>query len=270
MTDNNAAPGRPAGRSLYPPLPKRLFAVWYRHFRTYTKDILSNGFPPFLEPLIFLAGMGLGLARYVPDLVGMSYLQFIATGLVMTSAMFTAAFETTYGTFIRLEFDKVYDGMLAAPLSVADVVVGEALWAATKGAFFSFAVLVIISAFGIVPFLPALGVPLVGFLTGFLFAAIGFLVTSFVGNINHFNFFFTGLLSPMFMFCGTIFPIANLPAPLQVVAEFLPLTHAVRLGRAAAMVDFTPLQALDFAYIAAVSLAVLAWAHARLSKRMVQ
>jgi len=255
----------------YPSLASRLASVWYRHFRTYTKDLVSNGFPPFMEPLIFLAGMGLGMARYVPNLVGMNYLQFLATGLVMTSAMFTAAFECTFGTFIRLEFDKTYDGMLAAPLKVSDLMVGEALWAGTKGAFFSFAVLVIISAFGIVNFASALLTPLIGFLTGFLFAAIGLLVTSFVKNINHFNFFFTGLLSPMFMFCGTIFPISNLPEPLRVVAEFLPLTHPVRLGRVAAMASgWEPSLLLDLAYTIVVAVLVLALAVRRLDRRLVK
>lgn len=256
---------------LYPSLASRLGSVWYRHFRTYTKNIISNGFPPFMEPLIFLAGMGLGMARYVPNLVGMSYLQFLATGLVMTSAMFTASFECTFGTFIRLEFDKTYDGMLAAPLTVADAMVGEALWAGTKGAFFSFAVLVIISAFGLVNFAAALLTPVVGFLTGFLFASIALLVTSFVKNINHFNFFFTGLLSPMFMFCGTIFPVENLPRPLQVVAEFLPLTHPVRLGRVTALAEgWRASLLLDFAYIAVVSAVVLLVAVRRLERRIVK
>jgi lipooligosaccharide transport system permease protein len=144
----------------------------YLFLRTTTKDPVSQAFPPFREPLILLAGMGLGMARYVPHFVGMSYLQLLPMGLVMTSAMFTASFECTFGTFIRLAFDKVYDGMLAAPVSVADVVVGEAIWAGTKGAFFSFAVLVIISASGIVPFFTALPTPVVGFLTGFLFAGL--------------------------------------------------------------------------------------------------
>ncbi len=256
---------------LYPPLSSRLSSVWYRHFRTYVKDIVSNGFPPFMEPLIFLAGMGLGMARYVPNLVGMSYLQFLATGLVMTSAMFTASFECTFGTFIRLEFDKVYDGMLAAPLTVSDLMVGEALWAGTKGAFFSFAVLVIISAFGIVSFASALLTPIVGFLTGFLFAAIGLLVTSFVKNINHFNFFFTGLLSPMFMFCGTIFPISNLPGSLQIAAEFLPLTHPVRLGRVTAMASgWKPALLLDLAYMVCVGVLILVLAVKRLERRLVK
>jgi lipooligosaccharide transport system permease protein len=260
-----------SSNSLYPPLYSRLGSVWYRHFRTYTKDMVSNGFPPFMEPLIFLAGMGLGMARYMPNLVGMSYLQFLATGLLMTSAMFTAAFECTYGTFIRLEFDKIYDGMLAAPLKVSDVMLGEALWAGTKGAFFSLAVLVIISAFGIVNFATALLTPLIGFLTGFLFAAIGLLVTSFVKNINHFNFFFTGLLSPMFMFCGTIFPIANLPPPLRVAAEFLPLTHPVRLARVAALGQgWHPSLLLDLAYLVGVAALVMLIAARRLERRLVK
>ena len=256
---------------LYPSLASRLGSVWYRHFRTYTKDIVSNGFPPFMEPLIFLAGMGLGMAKYVPGLVGMSYLQFLATGLLMTSAMFTSAFECTYGTFVRLEFDKTYDGMLAAPLTVRDVMVGEALWAGTKGAFFSLAVLIVISAFGFVNFAAALLAPLVGFLTGFLFAAIGLLVTSFVSNMNHFNFFFTGLLSPMFMFCGTIFPIANLPAPLRVVAEVLPLTHPVRLARAAALrTGWEASFPFDLAYTIVVAVLVMALAARRLERRIVK
>jgi lipooligosaccharide transport system permease protein len=255
----------------YPSLASRLGSVWYRHFRTYTKDIVSNGFPPFMEPLIFLAGMGLGMAQYIPGLGNMSYLQFLATGLVMTSSMFTAAFECTYGTYVRLEFDKTYDGMLAAPLTVSDVMLGEALWAGTKGAFFSFAVLVIISAFGLVNFATALLTPFVGFLTGFLFAAIGLLVTSFVKNMNHFNFFFTGLLSPMFMFCGTIFPISNLPPALQVFAEFLPLTHPVRLGRVAAMASgWEPSLLLDLAYTIGVAVLVMALAAKRLEKRIIK
>jgi len=249
--------------------PARMGAVWFRHMRVYTKDLASNGFPPFLEPLIFLAGMGLGLAQYVPNLAEMSYLAFLATGLVQTSAMFTASFECTYGTFIRLEFDKAYDGMLAAPLSVRDVLLGEVLWAGTMGAFFSLAVLVVVSLFGIVDFLTGLPVAAAGFLTGAMFASIGLFVTSFVKNLNHFNFYFTGLLSPMFFFCGTVFPISNLPPSLQVVSEFLPLTHSVRIGRALSMGAWDPALLLDLVYIAGVMAAILFFAVKRLERRMV-
>jgi lipooligosaccharide transport system permease protein len=191
----------------------------------YTRNLISNGLPPFMEPLIFLAGVGLGLGKYIATMDGLPYIQFLASGLLVTSAMYTSAFELSYGTFIRLEFDKVYDGMLAAPISVNNLLVGEILWAGTKGWFFSFAVLIIVSVFGVIPLSFSLLAPLVGFLTGILFGAISLLVTSFVKNINHFNFYFTGLLSPMFFFSGVVFPVKSLPELIQPVAWIMPLTH---------------------------------------------
>jgi lipooligosaccharide transport system permease protein len=89
---------------IHPPLYWRLFSVWYRHMRVYTKDIFSNGLPPFLEPLLFLAGVGLGLGTYITQsMEGLSYLEFLGTGLLVTAAMFTSSFECSFGTFIRLE-----------------------------------------------------------------------------------------------------------------------------------------------------------------------
>lgn len=217
----------------YPRLTHRLFSVWYRHMRVYTKNLLSNGLPPFLEPLLFLLGVGLGLGKYIDKpMEGMGYIEFLGTGLLVTAAMYTAAFECTFGTFIRLEFDKAYDGMLAAPITVNDLIVGEIIWAGTKGLFFSFAVVCILTLFGIIRLPQGLLTPLVGFLTGLMFAAMSLLVTSFVKNINHFNFYHTGFLSPMFFFSGVVFPISNLPVPLRVFAEIVPLTHSVRLVRA--------------------------------------
>jgi lipooligosaccharide transport system permease protein len=179
----------------------------------------------------FLAGIGLGLGKYIINMDGMPYLQFLGTGLLVTTAMFTASFECSFGTFIRLEFDKVYDGMLAAPMSVNDLFIGEILWAGTKGFFFSFAVLCIMAGFGIIPLPRSLAAPLIGFLTGVMFATLSLLITSFVKTINHFNFFFTGLLSPMFFFSGVVFPITDLPRAVRFAAEFVPLTHVVRLVR---------------------------------------
>jgi len=98
----------------YPILAHRLFSVWYRHLRVYTGNLLSNGLPPFLEPLLFLLGVGLGLGKYITEsMEGLAYIEFLGTGLLVTTAMFTAAYECTFGTFIRLEYEKVYDGMPA-------------------------------------------------------------------------------------------------------------------------------------------------------------
>lgn len=254
----------------HPSLCWRLYSVWFRHMRVYTKHIFSNGFPPFLEPLIFLAGVGLGLGRYITDTMeGMRYLEFLGTGLLVTTAMWTASFECTFGTFIRLEFQKVYDGMLAVPITANNLIVGEILWAGTKGFFFSLCVLIILTIFQIVTLPYSFLTPFVGFLTGLMFATAALFITSFVKTINHFNFYMTGFLSPMFFFSGVVFPVSNLPKLLQPFAEIVPLTHSVRLVRAVCTNNYNLSLFADMSYIIAFIL-IIGWlATKRLKKRLV-
>ncbi len=252
-----------------PPLYRRLYSVWYRHMRVYTKNLITNGFPPFLEPLIFLAAIGVGLGRFITDMSGLAYLPFLGSGLLVTAAMFTAAFECSYGTFIRLEFDKAYDGMISAPITVGNLFVGEILWCGTKGFFFTFAVLSVMSAFGVLSFMGCILAPIVGSLTGALFASLSLLVTSFIKDINQFNFYFTGFISPMFFFSGVVFSLDNLSPALQRMSEILPLTHAVRLVRAVCFHDWDPLQLLDLAYMIAVIFISGFFAVRRLRKKLI-
>ena len=252
-----------------PPLWARIGSVWFRHVRVYSRNLISNALPPFLEPLIFLVGIGIGLGRYIETMNGFPYLEYLGSGLLVTAAMFTAAFECTFGTYIRMEFDKVYEGMLAAPLTAKNLMVGEILWAATKGFVFTTSVLIIITAFGVLPLGWTLLTPFIGFLTGAMFAAFGLLVTSFVDTINHFNFFFSGVISPMFFFSGVFFPIENLPPIVRPISEALPLTHAVRLARALALETPNPLWWFDILYVAAF-IGVVGWiAIIRIEKRLI-
>jgi lipooligosaccharide transport system permease protein len=237
--------------------------------RVYTRNLISNGLPPFLEPMIFLVGIGLGLGRYIETMDSLPYLVFLAAALPVTSAMFTASYECTFGTFVRLDFQKAYDGMIAAPVTIHDLFVGEILWAGSKGLFFSACVVLVIALFGAIPMpLGLLAVP-VGFLTGAMFGAIALLVTSYVRNINHFNFYFTGFLSPMFFFSGTVFPLDSLPAGLRPVAELFPLTHAVRMARSLALGRFSPVLLVDFAFLVVTTLLAGAFAIRRLRRRIV-
>ncbi|MBF0458958.1 MAG: ABC transporter permease [Nitrospirae bacterium] len=229
----------------------RLYSVWYRHMRVYRSNLLSNGLPPFLEPLIFLAGIGLGLGRYVPAFGSVPYVTFLAMGLPVTTAMMTASFECTFGTFINLEFHKVYDGMLAAPITVNNLIIGEMLWAGTKGFFFAFAVVAVTVPFGIIPLPGGLIAPFIGFITGLMFASLSLVVTSYVKTISFFNFYFTGFLSPMFFLSGVVYPLEELPDALKYLAEALPLTHPVRLARAMCMRQLSAALLFDVLYIAA-------------------
>lgn len=246
----------------------RISSVWYRHMRVYTKNIFSNALPPLVEPLIFLAGVGLGLGAFITKMDGMPYIRFLATGLLMTAAMFTAAFEMTFGTYIRLEFDKIYDGMLGAPLTATDLMLGEILWCGTKGAAFTLCVMIITTLFGALPFGWVWLSPVVGFAAGLMFAVLALLVTTLVDNINNFNFFFSGLISPMFFFSGVVFPLSNLPRWLQILAEAVPLTHPVRLVRGIN----TGLQWVnlwDGLYILLFVAGVGWWAVSRIRKRLI-
>ena len=254
----------------YPSLRKRLVSVWWRHVRVYIQHLFSNAFPPFMEPLIFLAGIGLGLGKYIVDPIeGQKYIEFLAVGMLVTSSMWTAAFECSFGTFIRLEFEKVYDGMLAAPITANNLIFGEMLWAATKGFFFSTAVLIIVTIFGLVPLPQCLAAPFIGFVNAFMFAALSLFITSFVKTINHFNFYMTGLLSPMFFFAGVVFPVQNLPMAIRPFSELVPLTHTVRLMRAIAELKLDPILLWDLFYIIAFTVIMAFLAIRRLKRRLI-
>lgn len=254
--------------SKHPTFFTRIYSVWFRHMRVYTKHLVSNGFPPFIEPLIFLAGIGLGLGKYIVSMDGVPYIQFLAVGLIITSSMYTSAFECSYGTFIRLEYEKVYDGMLGAPLTVNNLLIGEILWAGTKGLFFSTAVLLIILVFRVLPVSFTLLMPLVGFLTGVMFGTISLLVTSYVKNINHLNFYFTGFLSPMFFFSGIVFPVSSLPESIRPLAEIFPMTHPVRLVRAIYNMHFEPILIFSIIYCALIISITGYFAIKRLGRRL--
>lgn len=254
---------------LYPSLTQRIGSVWYRHMRVYAKNLISNGFPPFLEPLFFLAAFGIGFAQYMVPVNGMPYLQFLATGLLVTSSMFTASYECTYATYVRLEFDKVYDGMIAAPITAANLFIGEMIWCGTKGLFFSLAVLIVMYGFSVLPVGFTLLAPLLGFVTGFLFSALSLFITSFVRNMNYFNFYFTGILTPMFFFSGVMFPVSSLPLFWQYVAEALPLTHCIRLIRSVCFSDYSMIQLWDGFYLIAFGLLFTLWSIKRLKKRLI-
>lgn len=232
----------------YPHLFFRLISVWLRHFRVYNQNILPNVFPAFLEPLIFLSAVGLGLGRYIETMEGMPYVTFLSTGLVMTSAMFTAAFDCSYGTYFRLNMQNTYGGMMASPLKASDIIIGEIFWAGTKGMFFSSAVLFIVSTFGVMPYPASLVVPFCGFINAVMFACVSLITASYVRNLNQFNFYITGFLSPMFFLCGVVFSISQMPQVLQLVTEILPLTHPVRIIRAVCTDNYTLRMLWDIAY----------------------
>jgi lipooligosaccharide transport system permease protein len=249
---------------------KRISSVWHRHERVYNSNFLSNAFPPFLEPLILLGALGIGFGSYIQTMGSISYILFLASGIIVTSSMYTAAFECTYGTFIRLEFDHVYDGMLGAPISPTNLIIGEILFAGTKGFIFALAVLVVTWLTGIIDYPLSIMAAFIGFICGIMFGTLSMWITSLVKNINHFNFYFTGLLSPMFFFSGAVFPIENLPQVMQWVAEAIPLTHVVRMARAFCVPDLLGWYLMTDLLYCVIFILITGWLAVRgLQKRLV-
>jgi lipooligosaccharide transport system permease protein len=210
---------------------KAAFRIWQRDASVYSRSYKMNILPNFFEPLLYLLGMGLGLGAYVVKIKGYSYLEYIAPGLLASSVMFGASFETTYNVFVKMNFDKIYDGILGTPVNPRDIAMGELLWGTTRSLIYGGAFYIILLFFGIGTSMKSLLIIPVILLTGFLFSTIGLLFTSIVKQIELYNYFFTLFITPLFLFSGIFFPLDQFPHILQNIAWFTPLYHAVNLSR---------------------------------------
>jgi len=211
---------------------RRVLSVWVRHFRVYSDTFVANATPAVLEPIFFLLAIGIGLGRYIErEFNGLPYDSFMAPGILGMTAMYTAAFEATYGTFVRSRYQQTYDAMRATPLTVTDIFTGELLWCSTKGLLFATIVGLVLLAFGHVTTPFAVLIPVVGFFTAMAFAGLSFVVTSLVKNMNHFQFYFTIGLTPVAYFSGMMFPVQELPPGLEQIAYATPMFHVIETFR---------------------------------------
>ena len=215
-----------------PSFTRRSFRVWQRNGNVFLHLWRAETVPVFAEPVFILLAMGLGLGGYVGSVEGQSYLHFIGPGIVASYAMFSAIFECTYGTYVRMHHQKTFDAIIATPLNIEDVIAGEIFWAATRSLITTCAILIVIAAFGLISSPWAILAPVLGVLGGLMFGSISMAATSVVPSIYSYNYFFTLFTTPMFFFSGVFFPLSSLPEVVQRVAWFLPLTPMVNLTRA--------------------------------------
>ena len=210
---------------------RQVFRVWQREVSVYKYVYRSTIISNLFDPLIYLLALGFGLGAYVAQIAGLSYIQFIAPGLIASSIMNAASFETTYNTFVRIHFDRVYEAMMATPVTVEDIVVGEMLWAMTRSTIYASVMLCVVAALGLVKSWLAVLVPLMGAIGGLMFAIIGLTYTSFLKSIDQMNFYFTLFITPLFLFSGVFYPLDALPKTVQQIALLSPLYHLVSIIR---------------------------------------
>jgi len=216
------------------PAVRSLQSWGYRYKRGWRGSAVST----VLQPVLFLAAMGLGLGSLVnrgqahhSSLGGVSYLVFLAPALLAAGAMQTAALESTWPVMAAVKWLKTYDAMLATPLRVRDVLVGHLTWMALRVLMTCAVFLVVMTAFGAVKSPEAVFLLPVGVLTGLAFAApiAGYAVT--LERDGPLSALFRFGVVPMFLFSGTFFPVSQLPAAIRPIAYVTPLWHGVDLCR---------------------------------------
>lgn len=224
-------------------LALRWLAVWRRNARVWRKlagpAVLGN----IGEPLLYLLALGFGLGALVGKIDGVEYLTFLASGFVCASVMNTASFEGIYSAYTRMAVQETWTAMLHTPLDVDDILLGEALWAASKATLSALFILLVGAALGAVHGWLVVWVVPVALLTGVAFAAMALVVTALSRSYDFFLYYFTLLLTPMLLFGGVFFPLDGMPGWLQQAAQLLPLTHAIALVRPL-MIGLTPEQPL--------------------------
>jgi lipooligosaccharide transport system permease protein len=202
--------------------------------RTWRGSLLVS----FVSPVLFLAAMGLGLGSLISHgsnrlLEGVPYLDYLAPGLLAGTAMQTAALESMYPVLARIIWDKIYDSILATPVEVREVFLGEMAWIVLRVGIVTAAFFVVMVLFGAVhSAVGLLAVPLT-ILTGLAFGAPIFAYSANQRNDNGFAALNRFVIIPLFLLAGTFFPIASLPWVFQALAWITPLAHGVALVRAA-------------------------------------
>lgn len=237
-TSGPAVRGREWGvvRGLGVAIPgRRSVRVWQRNRDVYFQLWKTELLPPLLEPIMMFVALGLGLGTYVTLSGDSDYIQFLGPGVLAMFTMFAAVFEALWGAYFRLDQHGTYAAILATPARPEEIIAGEILWAASRGAIN--AVLILVVMLALTPFwdvvespLAILAVP-VAFGTGVLFGAFGQAYVSVARSVSQLNYFFSLFILPMFWFSGGFFPLDELPGWASVLSWFTPLYHGVELNR---------------------------------------
>lgn len=226
----------------------------------------------FVEPLLYLFAFGFGLGFMIGAVtvsgVQLTYRQFIFAGIAGQTIMFQGFFESAYGAFIRMYYQRIFQAIAVTPITLSEVLWAELIWDASKASFAAIAILLIGVAMGdFHPLGALLAVPLT-FVTALLFAELGLLVAAKAKTIEEISYPQYLLIFPMFLFCGIFFPLENLPQYLQWAAWILPLTSVVSLLRTLTLK--TPLEPLVFIVITAWLLVLTPLSRRAMTRRLIK
>lgn len=201
-----------------------------RNWVVYRKDFIANISPTVADPAFILLALGFGLSPYVKEVEGLSYSQFLAPGLVATTALFTSFFECSYGFYVRLVFESVFKAMLTTPIGPREVIFGEFIWVFLKGAGMAFGVGLVLFVIGLCPRVEALFLfPLVGGALAVPMGALGLIAAAYVRNMNQFQTVYSFVIAPLYFLSGSFFPVSGAHPAFYYGIQLSPFYHGVRL-----------------------------------------
>jgi lipooligosaccharide transport system permease protein len=210
-----------------------LQGVVVREVVNYSSFWRSSTFSSTVDPTIYLLAFGFGFGSLVSSVAGYDYIDFVGTGIVATTVLFSGAFPAMYSTFVKYEFQHTYDAILAAPVDTEELVTAEGLWIGARTGTYGCVPMMVAMVFGLEPSWGMLLVPFIAGLSGIGWAFFGIFIAAKSKAIESFSYWQSGLLTPMFLVAGTFFPLDQLPQWAQILGELNPLYHCVELVRAA-------------------------------------
>ena len=211
-----------------------LTGVLVREIVNFSSFWRSATFSSTVEPTIYLLAFGFGFGSLVSVINGVDYVEFVGTGTVATAVLFSSAFPAMFGTFVKYQFQRTYDAILAAPVDTEELVTAESLWMAARAGVYGCIPLLVAICFGLDPRWGMFAVPLISFVAGFGWANFGIMTAGFANSIENFSYIVSAVLTPLFLVAGTFFPLDQLPEWAQALAQLNPLYHCVELVRHAA------------------------------------
>ncbi len=225
------------------------------------------------EPVFYLLGLGIGLGSLVGEVRyagrAFDYPELVAPAMLAAAAMNGAVYESTINVFAKLKWSRTYQGILATPLGVRDVALGELLYALLRGGVYAAGFVVVMAALGLVrSWWGALCVP-AALLVGAAFASVGLVAVTFMRTWADFAFVELVTL-PLFLFSATFVPLATYPEEAQWLVRLSPLYHGGELARGLALGTVGASALGHAAYLAAMTLAGLAAADRRLERLLLK
>ncbi|HEX2411339.1 MAG TPA: ABC transporter permease [Solirubrobacteraceae bacterium] len=205
--------------------------VMVREIINFSSFWRSSTFSSTVDPTIYLLAFGFGFGSLVSTVAGYDYIEFVGTGIVATTVLFSGAFPAMYSTFVKYQFQRTYDAILAAPVDTEELVTAEALWISARTGTYGCVPMLVAMVFGLDPSWGMLLVPFIAALAGFGWATFGIFIAGRAKSIESFSYWQSGLLTPMFLVAGTFFPLDGLPQWAQTLGQFNPLYHCVELVR---------------------------------------